>query len=207
MLDNYQKLDNGLIKQVEVTPIQYDFEYSNKYNKLGELSKRMSYLRFGYLIGALGFTPESIMDVGYGNGDFLNVAKDSVLNCYGSDIVKHHPVPEGCKFAESLYSVNVDVVCFFDSLEHFEDIYEIKDLQNKYVYISLPWCHYFSDEWFETWKHRRINEHLWHFNKEALVNFFKELGYQPIALSNIEDTIRKHEFSYENILTGIFKKQ
>jgi hypothetical protein len=42
-----------------------------------------------------------------------------------------------------------------------EDIEFVKDLKCHYVCISLPWCHYFSDEWFETWKHRKPNEHLW----------------------------------------------
>lgn len=206
MLDNYQKLSNGLIKQIEVKVIDYDFEYSNKYNKLGELSKRMSYLRFGYLCGVLDKIPSSILDVGYGNGDFLSVAKDMIKDCYGSDIVQHHPVPEGCKFTSSLYDEQYDVVCFFDSLEHFNDIYEIKNLKTNYVYISLPWCHYFSDEWFESWRHRRPNEHLWHFNNVSLIRFFDEIGYDLVQYSNIEDTIRKNE-DYENILTGIFKKR
>jgi hypothetical protein len=72
--------------------------------------------------------------------------------------------------------------------------------------VSLPNCHYFSDEWFETWKHRRPNEHLWHFNETSLINFMNEIGYSKVNICNIEDTIRKHSHDYSNILTGIFKK-
>ena len=92
------------------------------------------------------------------------------------------------------------------SLEHFEDISFVKDLPCSYVCISLPWCHYFSDEWFENWKHRRPDEHLWHFNRNSLNEFMQECGFESIATSNIEDIIRKNNEQYSNILTGIFEK-
>ena len=99
-----------------------------------------------------------------------------------------------------------DVVCFFDSLEHFDNIYIIKELKTDYIFISVPWCHNFSPDWFKSWYHRKPNEHLWHFNKESLLNFMSELGYNCIHTSNIEDTIRKNNKEYSNILTAIFKK-
>ena len=65
---------------------------------------------------------------------------------------------------------------------------------------------YFNDEWFKNWKHRKPNEHLFHFNKTSLVNFMSEVGYTLINMSNIEDTIRKNNLNYSNIITGVFKK-
>ena len=65
---------------------------------------------------------------------------------------------------------------------------------------------YFSDEWFEDWKHRNPDEHLWHFNDKSLNAFMDDMGYTKIAQSNIEDSIRKSDCEHPNILTGIFKK-
>lgn len=206
MLENYEKLPNGVIKQIDVKEFNYGYEYSNHYNDLGELGKRMSYLRLGYVIGSIGHVPNSILDVGYGNGDFLNACKETVKKCYGHDVSDVYPVPSGVEYIDDIYDKEFDVVCFFDVLEHLEDIYEIKNLKAKYVVVSLPHCHYESDEWFANWKHRKPNEHLWHFNKESLINFMSEIGYTVINTSNVEDVIRKGVDSNPNILTAIFKR-
>jgi hypothetical protein len=207
MLDNYILLPNGVIKQNNINKITYDYNYSNKYNSYGEKGKYLSYLRYGVLIGALGYIPKSIVDIGYGNGDFLSVCKKTIVDVYGCDI-SDYPVPEGCSKILIEDIKNIDVVCFFDSLEHFDDISFIKNLDTKYVFISVPWCHYFSDEWFKNWYHRRENEHIYHFNKNSLINFFKENGYECIYTSSFEDIVRFNLNIYplENILSCIFKK-
>jgi hypothetical protein len=157
-------------------------------------------------LGNIQTTPKSILDVGYGNGSFLKACQNIIHNCYGFDI-SDYPIPDKVSRVEDIYSSHYDVVTFFDSLEHFDDIYEIKKLQCNYVMISVPWCHYLSDDWFQSWKHRRPNEHLWHFNDDSITNFFNELGYERIYCSNVEDTIRKDpNINIENILTCIFKK-
>jgi hypothetical protein len=206
MLENYKKLENGVIEQIEKKPFNYGFEYSNNYNKLGELGLRMGYLRLGYILGSINGPINKLLDVGYGNGDFLKVASDLIPNCYGSDISNEYNIPKSCEYIDDIYSQNFDVVCFFDVLEHLEDIYQIKNIKTKYIVISLPNCHYFSDDWFETWKHRKPNEHLWHFNEDSLIKFMNEIGYDVVNISNIEDTIRKNEQNYTNILSGVFKK-
>jgi hypothetical protein len=164
----------------------------------------MSYLRYGYLVGVLGRIPESIVDVGYGNGAFLKVCSKNNTKCYGFD-VSDYPLPNSC---EKLYNLDsfFDVITFFDSLEHFDDISFVKDLKCNYICISVPECHYFSDDWFATWKHRRPNEHIWHFNKESLDNFMKDSGFALVSYTNIEDTIRKNNEEYSNILTCVYKK-
>lgn len=169
MLSNYTKLDNGVIKQININKITYDSSYNAKYNQYGEKGNYLSYLRLGVLIGCLGKSPNSITDVGYGNGDFMRACKKSIKNVYGCDI-SDYPVPEGTTKINLSDISNMDIVCFFDSLEHFEDISFIKSLDTKYIFISVPWCHYLSDEWFEKWYHRRENEHLYHFNDISLKN-------------------------------------
>jgi hypothetical protein len=206
-IDNYIKLENGVIKQKNVNKIEYNYEYSNNYNKFGERGNYLSYLRLGVLLGNINKIPNSILDVGYGNGSFLNAAKNTIKKCSGFDI-SGFPLPDDISIENSIFEKHFDVICFFDSLEHFDDINIIDKLNCDYVYISLPWCHYDSDEWFLNWYHRKPNEHLWHFDDKSLIRFFEENGYENIYLGNVEDTIRKNNYCSEkpNILSAIFKK-
>jgi len=207
-MDNYETLSNGVIKQKLVTKITYDYNYSNKYNQYGENGNYLSYLRYGILLGVLQKNPTSIVDIGYGNGSFLTVCKKHIDTVYGCDI-SDYPVPEGCvKIALNDIS-NVDVACFFDSLEHFEDISFVKTLDVNYVFISVPWCHNLSDEWFMNWYHRRENEHLYHFNDTSIVNFFNECGYDCIYKGCFEDIIRKNSTlnGLPNILSCVFVRR
>jgi len=206
MIENYEVFPCGVIKQITKKSFNYGYEYSNKYNQLGELGIQMSYLRLGYIIGSIGHIPNNILDVGYGNGDFLKISSNVISNCYGSDVTRDYPIPDNCTFVNDIYETDYEVVCFFDVLEHFENIYDIKKLKAKYIIDSLPNCHNFSDDWFYNWKHRKPNEHLWHFNEKSLILFMKEIGYDLINTCSIEDVIRKHGHDYSNILTGIFKK-
>lgn len=207
MLDNYEILPNGVIKQKVINKITYNYDYSNKYNSYGEKGKYLSYLRYGVLLGVLGKIPKSITDVGYGNGDFLNVCVSNIDTVLGCDI-SDYPIPKGCTKVD-FEKIDTDVTCFFDSLEHFDDIKVIQNLKTNYVFISVPWCHYISDVWFSNWYHRRENEHLYHFNKESLIKFFDECGYDCLYTGCFEDIIRVNNTvkPLENILSGIFKKR
>jgi hypothetical protein len=207
MLENYQRLENGLIKQLVISKkFEYNTEYITKnYNTYGIKRYQMAGLRLGYLISSIGKLPNSILDVGYGNGDFLELCKNSINYCHGND-VSGYPIPEGVTYISDITRDYYDVICFFDVLEHFEDISIVKNLKCEYLYISVPWCHYTSDEWFKNWKHRRPNEHLWHFNENSIKLFFEENGYELIKQSNVEDIIRKSNQIEPNILTCIFKK-
>lgn len=207
MIKNYKILENGLIRQIDfINKIQkYDYQYvDDRYNKYGEKGPQMAGLRLGYLIGTLGFVPDSILDIGYGNGDFLKMTQQAIKS-YGNDI-SGYPIPDKSEFVDNIFNEHYDVISMFDVLEHFEDISFVKDLNCNYVYISLPWCHNFSDEWFENWKHRRPDEHLWHFNDDSINKFFIEMGFERLNFSNIEDIIRKSSDENPNILTCIFKK-
>lgn len=211
MLENYKKNELGVIKQVNIKNkiVDYNIEYvDNSYNNYGESVSNMSHLRLGYLLGVLGdnFKINNILDVGYGNGDFLKTCLKSIPNCYGNDI-SNYPLPDGCTFVGDIMSNKFDVICFFDCLEHIHDINFVSELNTEYVYISLPWCHYHSDEWFNDWKHRREDEHIWHFNEDSLIKFMDFCGFDVVITSNIEDIIRTPINNDLNILTGIFKKR
>jgi len=205
MLQNYEIDHNGVIYQKEKTPIKYDESYViTRYDSYGELSNYMAHLRLGYILGAISSMPKSILDVGYGNGAFLKVCTNLIDDCYGND-VSGYQLPDKCTFIQDITSRHFDVITFFDSLEHFESIDFVRELKCNYVCISVPWCHYHSDSWFSLWKHRRENEHIFHFNKESLESFMREMGFELITYSNVEDTIRKSTTQDKNILTAVFR--
>jgi hypothetical protein len=208
MLENYIKDENGTIKQINVKTIEYSKDYViNSYDRYGELSNYISYLRYGYLIATIKKIPDSILDFGYGNGSFLNVCKKTIQNCYGYD-VGEYDVPDGCKRIDNIFEKHFDVISFFDSLEHVNDTYFLDKLNCNHIIISIPECHYFSDEWFYNWKHRRENEHIWHFNQYSLEKFMGSQGFKAINMSNIEDIIRiPYDVNVPNIMTGVFKRK
>lgn len=208
--ETYTVLKNGVIHQTSYKKIEYNYDYSNKYNNYGEKANYLSYLRLGTLIGAIKEIPQRILDVGYGNGAFMAAAHTLIPHVAGCDL-SPYPVPEGCHRAESLTDAPYDVVTFFDSLEHFDDISIIKALKCRYVFISVPWCHETDPGMpaFLNWYHRRPNEHLWHFNKESLVAFFAECGYKPVLEGlAVEDAVRKNASvaPQPNILTALFTR-
>lgn len=216
MLKNYNITSDGVIHQTEHTPYTYDVKYvEDRYVNIPQLTKLMSCIRLSYLRSALAgdgvtsVTGKKILDVGYGAGDFLSECRDFNMLAYGTDI-SGFPVPRGVQFLNwgDVMRTEFDVVCFFDSLEHFSDLSDVGKLNTKYVYISLPWCHAreLGDEWFYNWKHRREGEHLHHFDEPALVEFFRACGYVKINTSDVEDILRKPTTKHPNILSGVFKK-
>jgi hypothetical protein len=120
IMDNYTLMNNGVIHQNKLFDnlCEYNSEYSHKYNNYGIKGEMLSHLRLGFLLGSINKIPSSILDVGYGNGDFLKVASKCIPNCYGTDI-SEYPTPEK---VEKINWINVltnhfDVITFFDSLE------------------------------------------------------------------------------------------
>ena len=210
MLTNYEKISTtGVIKQVEFTPPVYDTEYVIRYNaSLAGQADELSYLRLGLLLGSLNQSATKLLDVGYGDGNFLEKAASVIKSCYGYDISPQFPLPlkSNIELTQNITGAYYDVVTFYNSLEHMPEIDFIKDIQCQFLVITTPWCHYFSDEWFKNWKLRKPEEHIWHFSDETLLRFMRKMGYTAIHYSNAEDAVRGEKLGYANYLTAIFKK-
>ena len=200
MFDGYLKNKDDLIYQTNYSKIVYDKQYvEERYDKYGVLNDYISHLRLGYVIGSIGKIPESILDVGYGNGTFLKTCKKIIPNCYGSD-VSGYELPDDIEFVSDWIHKDVEVLTLFDVLEHFDNPYILKSTKAKYIIVSVPWCHYKSVEWFLNWKHRRPNEHLWFFNEDSIHKFAHRIGFRVTQHTNLEDTIRNVP-NEKNILT------
>jgi hypothetical protein len=208
MLENYTMNEDGVVFQTpeSIMPFTYNKQYvEERYDQYGEKNLEISALRLGYVVGALGFIPNSILDIGYGNGAFLKECKKIIPNCYGSD-VSGYPLPDGVHYVDDWMNQDVDVLTFFDVLEHFTDPYVIEKAKAKYIVISLPWFHNHSDEWFNVWKHRRVNEHLTFFNADSMEKFAKKVGCTVLNITNIEDVVRPSKDMFQNILSVVLKK-
>jgi hypothetical protein len=207
MIENYRLNEYGVIEQIEKQEYSYDINYSDsRYSGFSDRGNILN-LRLGYIIGSIGKIPDSILDVGYGTGDFLKSCRGTVKNLYGNDIEPAYPLPQYVEFVKDITDIKIEVITFFDSLEHFHNIEFVKNLKCKYAVISLPWCYNGeNEEWFSKWKHRKPNEHIFHFNEKSLTNFMINQGYELINYCNLEDRIRIDNSLTPNILTACFKK-
>jgi hypothetical protein len=206
VIKNYEMIRPGHWHQVVRTgpgPV-YSNEYMSYYNKIP--SEQMSKIRFDVMCKYL---PEfkSVCDVGYGNGAFIDYARRvGGYRTFGYD-VSDYPTPEGTIRVNTPEEIDVDVVTFFDSLEHMEqpDLEDfLYNLKTEHIVISLPWMHEnLGVEWFESWKHRKPNEHFHHFDLHGLIGLLVDSGYTPIHVCNAEDEIRIPTGMYPNILTVI----
>ena len=146
----------------------------------------------------------SLLDFGCGVGAVVEAARRRGWHAAGCDLIPGagvlHPgsVPGGW-----------DVVTFFDSLEHLPDPAGcVESLAADWVMVSVPWCHHPYDwVWFGGWKHRRPGEHLHHWSRGTLANFFGRLGYAEVVSGCVEDDFRPNPQQAEpNVLTALFRR-
>lgn len=209
MIENFKQLRPGHWHQVERTgpgPV-YSVEYSNYYNKIP--SDAMSEIRYD-VVKKYVKDFKSITDFGYGNGAFIEHCFHARHNTYAYD-VSDYPAPPGVQRIQDINEVAVDVITFFDSIEHIEDedlVTFLKNLRTKNVVISVPWFHEFlGPEWFSKWKHKKDNEHFHYFDVHGLVGLLTEANYEILHIGNEEDEIRKPVDMWPNILTIVAKKK
>lgn len=205
----YKKVRPGHWHQIERTGPgpDYSFDYSNQYNKLP--SKEMSEIRYSVISKYIPIF-SSICDFGYGNGAFINHCRLKSHKTYAYDI-SDYPPPYGVHRVHNIDELEVDVMTFFDSIEHVEDedlVSFLNKKKTKYFVISVPWFHEFlGTEWFENWKHRKPNEHFHHFDVHGIIGLLSDANCDILHVGNEEDQIRKSVDQWPNILTVIAKRK
>jgi hypothetical protein len=215
MEHKYKYDKHNVIYQVDPEPFEYTEEYMESYNNLGQAAlNRMSRLRLKYIRQTIGMQPRTILDIGYGSGSFIRHCKEQGIASYGNDVCKYE-MPPGTAFAE-IDDTPYDVITLYDTLEHFHDISFLGIIRPEFLVITVPWrpfvrsslCEYAKTEEFLNWKHRKPNEHIRHFDLQSLKSCVESYGFEMIAVSNIEDTIRipSGNTGYPNILTEVFKR-
>lgn len=203
------------------TTAVYDEEYVAKrydtYPRLREMSK----LRLAVIERAIEqYTDDynhTLLDVGYGNGDFIRHARHFGWDAYGNDVnptpysgVRTRPLPE------TYHDEDYEVITFFDSLEHFENLGSVRLVARcaKYIVVSHPTIPRSFREWTSDvenpphWHHYRPGEHHYHFTPYTLAKLFTNgtSTATPIYIGNPEDEIRGALPTGEpNITTTILK--
>lgn len=174
-----------------VSSTRYDQEYCDVYRRCPCAAMSKLRLRLLRRLAARG----SVLDVGCGLGHFVTAANRAGYAAYGNDLFDPPGVP-----MQPLRSGTWDVVTFFDSLEHFADLGDVRDLlgRTRRVLISLP----HRPAWFprqRDWKHYKPGEHLHYFSLESLCELMRP---KVLLWANFaEDTIRRGR---DNILTCAF---
>lgn len=199
---------HGVVVQTDHRPFVYDAKYSAIYDKAHykRQSELLQALRLGFVLGCHGKPILSLLDCGYGNGAFIDFAKQHVKYVYGHDVTG---VPlDGAYVMPEL--VKASVYCFWDVLEHFPDLSFVQDLPCETICLSLPYCHLVTEgkAWFdEKYPHRKPDEHIRHFNEFSLGNLMASYGWKVVAVSGHEDIVRKSAHGLQNILSMAFKRK
>lgn len=200
---NYTIFDDGSIKQVNPTEFTYTSDYIDRYNQFDPiLTYKLNDIRINIIKNFI--EGGRLLEVGYGNGSFLKKASEC-FESFGYDVVDGF-IPSGIKFCKNWKDQTWDIACFFDVIEHMNDLDWLENFNANYIIISLPYCHLLDGGDFKNWKHRKPNEHIWHFNDESLIKKLLSYDFKCIYTGYDEDVVRVDPSLSPNILTCVFKK-
>jgi SAM-dependent methyltransferase len=187
--------------------VAYDANYAHQYDSLPV--REMSKIRWDFIRSYLHLPDGSrILDVGYGNGAFLRYARGAGMKIYGIDV---HSEDFGIPVVDFNTPLVYDLVCFFDSLEHFPSFAPIFQLSARNVVISIPNT---PDCLLTTptdWRHFKPGEHLHYFSRQSLTKLMASWGFaRKIVDAFPEDILRgKLDLNGQmtnNIYTAIYTR-
>lgn len=198
----------GVIVQTDHRPYVYDAKYSAIYDTKAyrQQSEILQAMRLGFVQGAHGSKINTLLDAGYGNGAFINFAKQHIPYVYGHDVTGVDV--EGALIVPDMVKANV--LTMWDVLEHFPDVSFLRDLPYETICVSLPYCHFITHGriWFDTeYPHRKPDEHIRHFNEYSLRAMMEHYGWHCVAISGHEDIVRRSKHGLQNILSASFKRR
>lgn len=187
--------------------VSYDADYARQYDT--RPVKAMSKVRWDFIQTHLSLPVGSrVLDVGYGNGAFLKHARAAGMKIHGIDV---HSEDFGIPHVDFDTPLMFDLICFFDSLEHFPDFSPIFKLKSRHVIVSLPNTPSFvlSRPW--AWRHFKPGEHLHYFSHESLDAFMRCWGFpDKVTEGYPEDELRgKLVFGHQkmdNIYTALYAR-
>ena len=203
-----------------VTTAVYDAAYvAERYDRYAT-TERMSGLRLAYVETVLKLfdalprgqtTPlngfRQVLDVGYGNGSFLRQMTQNGWEAFGHDVnpteypgVNQVNLPDPAKTL-----TRYRAVCFFDALEHFETLAEVRRVSacTDWIFVTAPlppsgWPMECNLSGLGNWKHWRPGEHHHFFHPRTLNEVFtwedRVTGVGAVTslahVSHFEDVIR-----------------
>ena len=187
--------------------VVYDAAYAHQYDR--RPCHEMSALRWNFIQRWLGLPGGSyVLDIGYGNGALLKHARTQGMEVFGLDA---HDEDFGIPTVGYDTDRHFDLVCFFDSLEHFPAFDCLFGLRAAHVVVSLPAAPDYLLQAPQQWRHYKPGEHLHYFSGQSLDHLLAKWGLQHrIADGFPEDELRGKLHvggcSYDNIYTALYRR-
>lgn len=166
--------------------MKYDLEYFERMlRNNSRTAEEINSIRWKFISSV---KPKRVLDYGSGVGWFRAYRPKGVeVDTY--DVGEYPQTGANPEFGR------YDLVTFWDSLEHIEDLGEIAPFVRgaKYVALSLPIKPKHTK--LEDWKHFKPNEHLHYFDRVTLDALFSRLGFYLIKSGSPECPPREDVFS------------
>lgn len=143
------------------------------------------------LVNSLQAQKGSLLDIGAGTGDFLNVVQNDGWQISGiepSEKAKSIAIQKGISFKEKLSDLedhSFDVITMWHVLEHVPNLeVQIKELKRLLkptgsILIAVPnFNSYDAKHYGPFWAAYDVPRHLWHFSKTAISKLFEKQDLQ-----------------------------
>jgi len=187
--------------------ISYDACYAHQYDS--RPVREMSEVRWNFIQSHLTLPVGSrILDVGYGNGAFLKRARDAGMRIHGIDV---HSEDFGIPTVDFDTELEFDLVCFFDSIEHFPQFDPIFRLRAGSAIVSIPNTPPSLLAAPQAWRHYKPGEHLHYFSRTSLDRVMRRWGFTYKLTEGFpEDQLRGKlvidQKPADNIYTAIYTR-
>lgn len=158
-----------------------DKDYWTEYRVLDQtpMGRVLTALRRGFVDKHVWETTANLVDVGIGGGAFV-----AEFDCEGIDIN-----PKAIAWLDARGSLwdgePVDVLTFWDSIEHIMCPGDYLEKARKWVFLSTPI--YKDQRHCLASKHYKPGEHLWYFTHKGILQFMDQAGFIYIERNCFED--------------------
>lgn len=177
------------IGYLPVTADPYDDEYFRKYEGYAatEMGRQITRARLGFVRRHIEES-DRLIDVGIGSGDFLAAAHTEGIQAFGFDVSRHGLswLREHGLFRDPMRAP-VEVLTFWDSLEHIPGAADVLSRARSWVFASLPIVPGDGPPPLD-WKHLRRDEHCWYWTRAGLIAWMDRQGLELVEESDLEVT-------------------
>jgi len=183
------------------------------FDKVYQFVKKQSLQKKLTLINSFKTEQKTILDVGAGTGDFLNICKNNNWEVFGTEpnsSARNLAKEKGVALEKDLsfyQNKKFDVITLWHVLEHVRDLSNfIKQLKqllkpNGRLVIAVPnFKSYDAKHYKQFWAAFDVPRHLFHFSQEAIQKLFLEVNMK------VEKTLpMKYDSYYVSLLSEKYK--
>lgn len=172
-------------------PMEYTQDYFAHYQQMDDTRMGDALTDARVMLVDEHYHGEDLIDIGIGGGKFV-----CAMMCSGFDVN-----PSAVKWLKEQglyrdpYEKKVDVLTFWDALEHIPDPVAIVRQARKWIFVSMPI--YTDKEHCLASKHYKPGEHLHYWTHDGLVDWFAQQGFILMDHNAVESELgREGIFSY-----------